>query len=56
MPYNNGHGVLADFVIAHMWYNIGAANGNETGAENIELIAKDMTSEYISKAEAMARV
>ena len=54
--YYNGHGVLADFVIAPTWYIIGAANGNEMGAENIELIAEDMTWEDISKAEAMARV
>ena len=25
--YGNGRGVLKDNVIAHMWYNIGAANG-----------------------------
>ena len=42
--------------MAHMWYNIGAANGNEIGAENREIIAKEMTSEDISKAEAMAGV
>ena len=54
--YYNGHDVLADYVIAHMWYNVGAANGNEIGAENREIIAKEMTSEDISKAEAMAKV
>ena len=43
--FMSGYGVPADFVIAHSWYNIGAANGNETGAENIELIVEDMTSE-----------
>ena len=52
----NGWGVLADYVIAHMWYNISAANGHEKGAENREDLARQMTSEDISKAEAMARV
>ena len=54
--YYNGQGVLADFVVAHMWFNIAGANGNEIGADNREIIAKEMTSEDISKAEAMATV
>ena len=54
--YYNGQGVLVDFVIAHMWFNISAANGNEIGAENRDVLAKEMTSEDLSKAEAMARV
>ena len=54
--YDYGQGVLADFVIAHMWYNIAGANGSEKGAENRELLAKNMTSADISKAQAMARV
>jgi uncharacterized protein len=53
--YENGHGVLQDNVIAHMWYNIGAANGNELVGKNRDIIAKNMTSEDISKAQAMAR-
>ena len=54
--YDNGLGVLFEYATAHIWYNIGAANGNEKGAENREIIAKQMTSEDISKAQAMARV
>ena len=54
--YYNGQGVLADFVIAHMWFNIAAANGNEIGTENRDVVAKKMASEDISKAQAMARV
>ena len=45
--YYNGHGALADYIMAHMWYNIGATNGNEIGAENREIIAKEMTQEDI---------
>ena len=55
VTYRNGWGVLADYVIAHMWYNIAAANGNEKGAENREKLTKLMTPEDLSKAEAMAR-
>ena len=54
--YCNGQGVLADYVIAHMWFNIAAVTEDELAAENREDLAKLMTSEDISKAQAMARV
>ena len=55
LMHYNGQGVLADPVIAHMWFNIAAANGAESAGANRDIIAKEMTSEDISKAEAMAR-
>ena len=54
--YRNGWGVLADYIVAHMWYDIFAINGHEIGAGNREKLAKKMTSEDISKAQALARV
>jgi TPR repeat protein len=53
--YGNGRGVLQDNVRAHMWYNIGAANGNALGGENRGKLADEMTSADISQAQAMAR-
>jgi TPR repeat protein len=53
--YSNGRGVLQDNVKAHMWYNIGAANGSAPGGENREKIAARMTPADISLAQAMAR-
>ena len=53
--YKNGKGVLQDNTMAHMWYNIGAANGNENGGTNRDRIAKEMTPAAIEKAQAMAR-
>ena len=53
--YDKGHGVLQDNAIAHMWYNIGAANGNELGGTNRDKIATEMTPAAIEKAQAMAR-
>ena len=53
--YDNGTGVLQDNAMAHMWYNIAAANGNEYGSINRDRIAKKMTTESIEKAQAMAR-
>lgn len=55
LMYELGRGVLQDNVTAHMWYNIGAANGNKLGGTNRDNIAKGMTSSDISKAQAMAR-
>jgi len=53
--YGNGRGVLQDNVKAHMWYNIGAANGNAIAGDNRDDIAEEMTPADISQAQAMAR-
>ena len=53
--YDNGYGVLQDNVTAHMWYNIGAANGSERGGTNRDSIAEGMTQKAIEQAQAMAR-
>ena len=53
--YVNGQGVLQDNVLAHMWFNLGAANGNELGAETRDTFAKEMTPQAIEQAQAMAR-
>ena len=53
--YLNGYGVLQDTVMAHMWSNIGAANGSELGATNRNIIAASMTQQAIEQAQQMAR-
>jgi len=66
--YSKGtNGFLKDNVMAHAWYNIASANGaTEVGildakdmtqwyGSQRDLAAYDMTSEDISKAQAMAR-
>ena len=53
--YNKGQGVPQDNAMAHMWYNIGSANGFEPSRTNRDRIAKIMTPADISKAQAMAR-
>ena len=35
--YNNGWGVLLDFVRAHMWFNIAASSGHENITENVSV-------------------
>ena len=53
--HENGQSVLQDNILAHMYYNLGAANGNELGGTDRDKIAKRMIPQDISKAQAMAR-
>ena len=53
--YQNGQGVIQDYLLAHMWSNIGGANGNELGSEHSDFVARQMTPQDISTAQAMAR-
>ena len=38
--YYNGHGVFANHIKTHIWFNIAGADGNEIGSENRQIIAK----------------
>jgi hypothetical protein len=53
--YEIGQSVPQDYLLAHMWTNISSANGNEVGAKNRNILAKNMTAQDISAAQAMAR-
>ena len=53
--YGAGQGVLQDNVLAHMWFNVSAANGSDVGGKNRDKLAKEMTPSAIEKAQAMAR-
>ena len=53
--YEAGSGVLQDNVMAHMWFNIAAANSSEKAIGIRDNLAKNMTSVDISKAQSMAR-
>ncbi len=49
------YGASQDYVLAHMWYNIAAANGDELAAEYRDDIEKDMTPADINKAQDLAK-
>ncbi len=53
--YVFGLGVKQDFVQAHMWYNLAAAQGEKLGRENRDLLAKQMTPAQITEAQKLAR-
>ncbi len=52
--YSFGRGVPQDYVQAHMWFNLAAAQGNEKASQNRNIVAKLMTPADISKAQRMA--
>ncbi len=60
-PYNlgvmyfNGEGVPQDFVLAHMWFNLAAAQGDTYGPTWRDELAKMMTPAEISEAQQLAR-
>ena len=40
---------------AYAWFNIAAAQGNETAKENLEIITKEMSTAGITKAQELSR-
>ena len=53
--FERGKGVQQNAVLAHMWYNISASNGTNEAINNRDNLAKRMTKEDVSKAQALAR-
>jgi TPR repeat protein len=53
--YFNGRGVPQDYVQAHMWSNLAAAQAIEGAAKNRDLVASKMTPADISKAQRLAK-
>jgi TPR repeat protein len=53
--YDNGHGVPQDHVLAYMWFNLSAAQGNQLAAGRRDRMATRMTPAQIAKARKLAR-
>ena len=53
--YQAGQGVLQDYVLAHMWWNIAGSNGDKNAVTSKNTVEKDMTPQQIEKAQEMAR-
>jgi len=53
--YDKGQGVLQDYVMAHMYWNIASVSGHKGAIYNRDLIAKEMTSSQLEKAQDLAR-
>ena len=55
VQYGSGEGVPQDYVIAHMWFNLAAAQGLKEGVTGREWVAALMTSTQIAEAQKLAR-
>ena len=55
LMYGLGKIVPKDYVSAHMWLNLAAAQGDDTAQKNRDIVAKRMTPDQIAKAKRMAR-
>ena len=53
--YAEGNGVLQDMIVAHMWFKIAAANGNEVVVTNRGNAASTLSSSDRVKAQQMAK-
>lgn len=53
--YDNGYGVPQDFVQAHMWWNLTAAQGVDEGRQARDRITEKMTPDQIAEAQRLAR-
>ena len=55
MLFRSGRGVPRDYVQAHMWCNLSAAQGDKNGAECRDLAATLMTPAQIAEAQKLAK-
>ena len=55
MLYAKGTGVLQDYALAHMWFNLSGSNGHKDAVYNRDIIEKRMSPSQIEEAQRMAR-
>jgi uncharacterized protein len=53
--YLGGKGVLQDYVLAHMWSNLAASQGNEEAIKYLDIVTRKMTKAQIAEAQKLAR-
>lgn len=53
--YAAGSGVPQNFVLAHLWYNLAAAQGLATAARARDALAARMTAAQLAEAQSLAR-
>ncbi len=53
--YAEGEGLPKDYVLAHMWATLAAAQGNENAVIGLEILEKKMTSSQIAVSQRLAR-
>jgi hypothetical protein len=53
--YANGQGVAKNYVRAHLWFSLAAAQGDANAANNRDSVAKLMTPAQIAEAQKMTQ-
>jgi hypothetical protein len=53
--YQQGNGVPKDLVLAHVWFNIAGAAGDEEAKNALAILEKQMTDTQKEKAMDLAR-
>jgi len=53
--YQKGKGVVQDYVVAHMYFNVAGFGGEQSAMQQIALIEEDMTPSQIVEAQKLAR-
>ena len=53
--YNNGYGVVKDYMRAYIWFNLAAVTGDDDSVKNRDMIAKQMTPQQVAEAQKLAR-
>ena len=49
--YYKGQGLPQDFVIAYVWFNMGATNGNENAVKGRDIILEKMIPNQVATAK-----
>ncbi len=55
LMYRKGRGVRQDYVQAHMWVNLAAAQGDEKARKARDKLAEQLTPAQIAEARRLAR-
>jgi len=53
--YDNGKGVLQNYILGHMWFNLAAYNGRSNATLLLTVIADNMDSTQIYEAQKLAQ-
>ena len=53
--YDNGRGVAQNEVLAHAWFSLSVAQGNQEAARTRDILARRMTPTQLAQAQKLAR-
>ena len=53
--YAKGDGVPQDYVRAHMWFSLSAAQGEQRAIKTLGMAERKMTPDQIAEAQKLAR-